>query len=132
MSWERLLTFIFWISPHALLAIVAFLMWQRKVYREFPFFLFYILYEIAEFVVLYALDSIPRITGPQYTYAFLATLVFSIALRFGVIKELSENLFHNHQFVKVVATRGLRWATVILILIGIASAAYAPGGDGIK
>src|SRR5947208_2057484 len=132
MTWERLLTFVFWISPHVLLAIVACLMYQRKLYREFPFFLLYTLYEIAEFIFLYALDSIRGVTGPQYTYAFVGTLIVSIALRFGVIKELSENLFQDHEFIRLTAARGLRWATAILILVGVASAVYAPGGEGIK
>src|SRR5437764_13991612 len=99
MTWERLLTFVFWISPHVLLAIVACLLYQRKLYREFPFFLLYTLYEIAEFIFLYALDSIRGITDPQYTYAFVGTLFVIISMRSGVMKQLCENLFQDLEFM---------------------------------
>src|SRR5215813_1436397 len=132
MTWERLLTFIFWISPHAILAIVAAVVYQRRLYREFPFFLLYTIYEIAAFILLYLLNSMRRVTDTQYIYAFIATLGISIVLRFGVIREVFEDLLRDHEFLKVTATRGLRWAKVVLILIGIASALYASGDEGAR
>jgi len=127
MPWHMLL----WISPHLLLAIVAFLIYKRRVYREFPFFLLYALYEIGAFVLLYALNSISSVTAKQYTYAFMATLAISIALRFGVIKEVSEDLFREHSALRATARQSLRWSKVLLALIGIACAAFAPGEDGL-
>jgi hypothetical protein len=123
---------LLWISPHLLLAMVAIVMYRRRLYRDFPFFLVYTLFEIGEFALLYTLNSIPTITGQQYTYAFVSTLVISIALRFGVIRELSEDLFREHQFLKVAARQSLRWTKGILALIGVACAAFAPGEDGIQ
>jgi len=125
MTWQMLL----WISPHLLLAAVSVLMYKRRLYRDFPFFWLYTLYETVEFALLYALNSIPRITGQQYTYAFLATLVISIALRFGVIREVSDDLFRDHQFLKEAARGSLRWAKALLILAGIACAIFVPGED---
>ncbi len=132
MTWHRLLSLLLWISPHALLALVVIVMYRRRLYREFPVFLLYALYEIGVFALLYTLDLIPSITGRQYTYVFLVTLMVSIALRFGVIKELSEDLFRDHEFLRVAAMRSLRWAKALLALIGIASAAYAPGADSVR
>src|SRR5882757_3416550 len=113
---------LLWISPHVFLAVVAFLMYTRRLHRAFPFFWLYTLYETFEFALLYALNSIPRITGQQYTYAFLVTLVVSIALRFGVIREVSDDLFRDHQFLKEAARGSLRWAKALLVLAGIACA----------
>jgi hypothetical protein len=127
MTWQMLL----WIAPHVLLAVVAAVMYKRRLHRDFPFFWLYTLYEIGEFALLYSLNSIPSITGQQYTYAFLGTLVISIALRFGVIREVSEDLFREHQFLKEAARGSLQWARPLLALVGIACAVYAPGEDGV-
>ncbi|MFY9559029.1 MAG: hypothetical protein WAQ52_02230 [Terriglobales bacterium] len=123
---------LLWISPHLLLAIVAILIYKRRLYREFPFFLLYTLYEIGAFVLLYGLNSVPSVTAQQYTYAFMVTLAISIALRFGVIKEVSEDLFREHPVLKVTARQSLRWSKALLVVIGIACAAYAPGEDGVR
>jgi hypothetical protein len=128
MTWHTLL----WISPHVVLAVVAVLLYQRRLYREFPCFLVYTLFEIGEFALLFALNSIPSATGQQYTYAFIATLVISIALRFGVIREVSDDLFRERQFLKEAARGSLRWTWALLVLIGILCAIYAPGEDGAR
>ena len=128
MTWHTLL----WISPHVLLPVIVVLMYQRRLYRDFPCFLVYMLFEIVEFALLYALNSIPSATEQQYTYAFIATLVISIALRFGVIREVSDDLFRKRQFLKEAARGSLRWTKALLALIGILCAIYVPGDDGTK
>jgi hypothetical protein len=130
MDWHRLLSFCLWISPHVLLAVVAILICRRRLYREFPVFLVYTLYELVEFIVLFALVSFPSITGQQYKYVFVATLVLSIALRFGLIEEVVENLFRDHQFLKTLPKRQLRWLKIALAAAALLFAAYAPAsGD---
>jgi len=121
---------LLWISPHVLLALVAILMYQRRLYRDFPFFWVYTLYETCEFVLLYAMISIRTVTGQQYTYAFLVTLVISISLRFGVIREVSDHLFRERPFLKEAARGSLQWTWALLVLAGIACAVFAPGEDG--
>jgi hypothetical protein len=130
MDWHRLLSFCLWISPHALLAVVAVLIYRRRLYREFPVFLVYTLYELFEFIVLLTLVSIPSITGPQYKYAYVASLVLSIALRFGVIEEVVENLFRDRQFLKALPKRQLRWIKIVLASAALLFAVCAPAnGD---
>jgi hypothetical protein len=128
MTWHMLL----WISPHILLVVVAVLMYQRGLHRDFPAFWVYTLYETGEFAFLYTLNSIPSITGQQYTYAFLATLAISIALRFGVIREVSDDLFREREFLREATRGSLRWTKVVLVFAGIASAIWAPGEDGAR
>jgi hypothetical protein len=100
--------------------------------RSVPVFFVYTLFEIGEFALLYALNSIPSATERQYTYSFIATLVISIALRFGVIREVSDDLFRERQFLQQAASRSLRWTRALLALIGILCAIYVPGDEGAK
>jgi len=106
-NWHKLLLFFLWIAPHVLLGILAVVLCKRRLYREFPCFFVYVLYEIAEFILLFALYFVPG-AGKQYAYAYCATLLFSIVLRFGVIDEISKDLFRESSFLKVSARRSLQ------------------------
>ena len=132
MTWQRLLAFLLWISPHALLVTVAILIYRRRLYREFPVFFIYTLFETLEFVLLYAIYSIRSVTGQQYYYVFVATMIVSIALRFGVIREVSEDLFREREFLRVTSKRSLQWTTVLLASLGIACVVLTPGEQGTR
>lgn len=126
MDWHRQPSFLLWISPHVLLAVVAMLIYRRGVHRHFPVFFVYALYQVVKFIVLLALVSIPSVTGQQYSYAYVVSIVLSIALRFGVIEEVVENLFRDHQFLKALPSRQLRWIKIVLAAAALVFAAYAP------
>ena len=132
LNWHRLLTLFLWISPHACLGVVAVVIYKRRLYREFPCFFTYVLYEIAEFVVLFLLRVVPSVTGNQYAYAYSATLLVSIALRFGVIDEVSKDLFRDSMFLKAAARRALQCVTGLLLVMGVLLAAYAPGDNSVR
>ncbi len=131
LNWHRVVTLFLWISPHALLGILVVVLCKRRLYREFPCFFAYVLYEIAEFILLFALRSVP-VAGKQYAYAFYATLMLSVAVRFGVIDEVSKDLFHESQFLKVAARRSLQAVTGLLLVIGVLLAVYAPGDTSLR
>jgi hypothetical protein len=132
MSWHRVLELFLWISPHMFLGVLAVVLYKRRLYREFPCFFAYVLYEIAEFILLFTLYFVPRVTAEQYAYAYCATLLLSIALRFGVIDEVSKDLFRESQFLKVMARRSLQVVTGLLLIVGVMLAAYVPVGNSIK
>jgi len=118
-----------WIASHVLLGVVAAILCKRRLYRKFPCFLAYAVYEIAKTILLFALYSVVGLTSELYAYAFSATLMFSIALRFGVIDEVSKDLFRESQFVKVAARRLLRGGTGLLLVVAVLFTIYAPGNN---
>lgn len=121
-----------WVTPHMLLGVVAVVLWKRRLYREFPCFFAYVLYEIAQFILLFASRFVPSASIGQYSHVFSATLLFSIALRFGMIDEVSKDLFRESQFLKVTARRSLLGVTGLLLVIGVLLAVYAPGDNSAK
>jgi len=130
-NWQKLPSLFQLISPHVLLAVLAVVLYKRRLYREFPCFFAYVLYEIAKFIPLFALYSIPG-AGKQYAYAFSVTLMLSVALRFGVIDEVSKNLFRESQFLRVAARRSLQCMTGLLLVMGVLLAVYAPGNNSVR
>ena len=137
MNWHKVLFLFLWISPHMLLGVLVVVLCKRRLYREFPCFLAYVFYEIAEFILLFtlylfALYSVAGVTANQYAYAYSATLPFNIALRFGVIDEVCKDLFRDSQFLKVAARRSLLCVTGLLLGVGVLLAVYAPGGNSVR
>jgi hypothetical protein len=130
MDWHRLLSLSLWISPHVLLGVLALVLCQRRLYRKFPCFVAYVFFEITEFILLFGLRS--SATGKPYAYVYYATLMLGVALRFGVIEEVSKDLFRNSQFLKVAARRSLQCVTGLLLLTGVLLAAYAPGDNSVR
>jgi hypothetical protein len=131
MNWHKALSLFLWITPHALLGVLAVVLCKRRLYREFPVFFAYVFYEIAEFILLFGLYSILGV-GKQYGYAYCATLLLSIALRFGVIDEVSKSLFRESQFLKVSARRSLQCVGGLLLVMGVLLAVYAPGDNSAR
>jgi hypothetical protein len=132
LNWHRLLALFLWISPHALLGVVAAMIWKRRLYREFPCICAFVFYEIAEFILMLTLYSLPSVTRNQYAYAYYATLMLSVALRFGVIDEVSRDLFRESQYLKAVSRRSLQCVTGLLLAIGVLLAVYAPGDNSVR
>lgn len=126
LNWHKALSLFLLISPHVLLGVLAVILYKRRLHREFPCFFAYVLYEIAKFIPLFALYSVQGVTSKPYAYVFSATLIISIALRFGVIDEVSKGLFRESQFLKVAARRSLQCVTGLLLVLGVLFAVYAP------
>src|SRR5208282_2796278 len=84
---------------------------------------------IAEFILLYTLHKVHMVTRNQYMWAYCTTLMVSIILRFGVIDEISGDLFRESPFLKVSARRTLQWTTGFLLPAAVLLAVYAPGSN---
>jgi len=132
LSWHRSLSLLLWIAPHALLSVLAFVLCKHRLYRKHPVFFAYLVYEIAVFILLFGLYSVLGVTSKPYGYAYCATLMVSIALRFGVINEVAKDLFRESQFLQVSAPRSLQCVAVVLLAIGVLLAVYAPGDNSAR
>jgi len=132
MSWYKGLSLFLWVTPHALLGVLVVILCKRRLYREFPVFFAYVVYEISEFILLFGLRYLRSVTEEQYAYVFSATLLLSIALRFGVIDEVSKDLLRKSPFLRISAKRLLRGVAGLLLGLGILFAFYASGDNRVK
>jgi hypothetical protein len=132
MDWHRFVALLLWISPHVLLGVLAATLCKLRLYRKFPCFSVYVLYEIANFVLLFVMRSVPSVTETQYVYVYYATLIVSVVLRFGVISEVARDLFREPQFLMVSAKRSLQCMQALLLVMGVLFAIYAPGHNSVR
>jgi hypothetical protein len=82
--------------------------------------------------LLFTLRSLPAVTAKQYTYAYYSTLLISIILCFGVIDEVSEDLFRASGGVQAAARRSLWSVTALLLAAGVLLAVLAPGDNTVR
>jgi hypothetical protein len=125
-QWYKFALYYLWIAPHALLAVVAVFMYTRRLHKNFPVFFVYTLYETLGFLLrfaAYTLGQGPR--GGLYRYVFIVTVAGSTALRFGIIQEIFNNVFHDYPRLESLASASMRWVTGLLVLAAIWTAFYS-------
>jgi hypothetical protein len=127
MTAHRLLYLYLWIAPHVLLGVLAVILVRRKLVQEFPAFFLYTVFEVFQFVILFAMVRIPAVTGHQYTVTWLVGSAVSMALRFAIVHEVFNHLFQSYPALSAFGTRLFRWATVVLIVVALALVAYTSG-----
>ncbi len=115
-----------WLAPHALQIVIAVIMVRRGLFREFPFFFAYTIFQILEEGTLFILDHHPRVTGIQYWQAQWIGHLIAIALRFSVIREVYSNAFRDYPGFKQLSRILFRVAATALIFIAIVIVARAP------
>jgi hypothetical protein len=125
--WYRFVSFYLWVAPHVLLAAVAVLLWKRRLQTNFPVFVLYVWYEIAEFILLFSISLTDLTLGGGYSKVFLGTLAISAVLRFGVIQEIFNNVFRGHGPVEALAAVSLRWITGVLLTAAVLCAIFVSG-----
>jgi len=118
-----------WIAPHALQFVIALIMIRRKLFREFPVFFAYTVFQIVEGGTLFILDHVPAVSGYQYWHAHWVSLLISDALSFGVIWEIFSYVFRDYHGLGELTRIVFRWALVFLLFAAIAVAASAPDDD---
>ena len=127
VNWYRFGWYYAWIAPHALLAVLAVLMFVRRLYKNFPIFFVYCIYETFEFSFLFAIRAVDPTGKILYRDVFVATLAGSTALRFGIIQEIFNNVFRGYPRLETIATTALHWVTGLLLIAAILVAGYSPG-----
>ncbi len=128
----RPLFFYLWIAPHVLLGVILLLMIRKRLYQQFPMFLLYTAFELFQFIILFAVFiRTGSLDSDRYRVAFALGTAISAALRFGIIYEIFGDVFRHYNALSELGRVLFRWATVILLLIGVALAgSHGSGSDG--
>ena len=125
----RWLLFYLWVAPHAFQAVLAIIMIRRKLFRLFPAFFAYTVYEIVQFVVLFTMDLIHSVSAYQWSMTALVGVTGSMVLRFLVVHEIFSNVFESYPALKAFGGVLFRWATVVLMIVAVTMVGYSSGTE---
>jgi hypothetical protein len=115
-----------WLAPHILQLVLAAWIIRRGMYKLFPIFLAYLLFEATEEFVLYAMDVLPSVSWQTFWRTFCVGLVIEGLLRVLLVGELFSHLVRSWPSVAKFGNRLVSGTGVVLVLIASVAAAYAP------
>jgi hypothetical protein len=115
-----------WVGPHVLLAVLAFLTWRRGLYKLFPAFFVYLIFEAIQELTLYALDLLPSVSDDTYWRAYIAVLVIEILVKLAVIWELFSHLVTIRPSVARTGSQLIVCTGAALTVLAMLAAAHAP------
>ncbi len=121
------LKYVFFVGPASLQAVLAGFMLRRKLYREYPIFLAYTVSHVVRFAVLFCIYH--QGSREAYRYTYLCAEVLDAALSFAVIYELFSAVLRSYEGIRTLAVMVFRWATVVLLVVAVLTAASARGAD---
>jgi len=123
---HSLLWHYLWLGPQILQAALVVLLWRRRVYKQFPVFFAYLIFEATEAITLYLMDVLPSVSVGAWWLAFCIGLVFEGFIRLGVMGELFFHLLRSRPALAKIGGRLITCTGAVLVLLATLAAAYAP------
>src|SRR5438874_7600054 len=117
------LRYYFWIAPHILLAGLLIAVYRRGLLRRLPFFIAYLVFELAQFVALLVMNWLPATSENQYRWILVLGMGLSLLVKFGVIYELSNELVLSHSALIDLWQMVFRWTGGVLLLVAVFTSA---------
>ena len=118
------LRYYLWIVPHVILGVLLFSLLRLRLQRRLPFFLSYVVFEIAQFLSLLILNVLPAFSRAQYSRVFVFGLILSTFLKVGVMYELGRDLLVSRPVQLGASLPLMRWIAAPILLIGASASAF--------
>ncbi len=111
-----------WVGPKVIQIPVVIAIVQRRLWKEFPFFLSFLIFQIARTAVLFSLRSWPLI----YTYIYWITEALEAPIALCVIYEIFACALKPYPSLARLTRVLFFWALIVLVLITLGAASAAP------
>jgi hypothetical protein len=112
------LRYYLWIAPHILLGLVLISSLRKRLYKQLPFFFFYVAFELVDFLVLF---TVSRVVTPSsisvYVWFLTGGAVISGLVQLALLYELAQALIFSRTPLKGISGRVSRWTLAGLLLI---------------
>jgi hypothetical protein len=116
-----------WVVQPALQAMVALVVFRRKLHKDFTTFLTFLIAQVAIFAVEYPLYRWGSRDAYFYVYWFSNSL--NLILEFKIIHEVFLDIFRPYHALKDLGTALFKWAALIMILVSVVLISISPGWD---
>ncbi|MFZ1010091.1 MAG: hypothetical protein WAN65_24855 [Candidatus Sulfotelmatobacter sp.] len=123
---HSLLWHYLWVGTDVLLLVLALLTWRRQLYRLFPAFFVYMVFEGIQGLTLYVMDLAPRVSADVFWRAEIAIIMMEAIVKLAVIREIFSNLVRPRPSVARTGKYLIVCAVVVLVAVAAVAAAYAP------
>jgi hypothetical protein len=122
------LRYYLWIAPHLLLGVFLWVFLRRRLQKQLPFFLAYLLLEQASFLSSVIIAVLAARDPTHSTHLYRWTLVWSLGIvslaSFGVIYELANQMILSRSSLAHALRPVLRWSAAALALLAAVASAH--------
>ena len=115
-----------WFLQLGLHAILSLVVIERRLYRQFPIFAFYISWRALKGLVLLSMNYSSSVTGNEYAAGFAVGAAVDALLGFAMISEIFKHLLSGYPALRKLGIVLVRWVTVGLLIMVIGLAWLAP------
>jgi hypothetical protein len=116
-----------WLVQPALQAVIAIVVFRRKLHQQFPMFFAYTLFQIALFFVEYPVNRWG--SDSAYFYTFWVGAAINVVLAFKIIHEIFADIFRPYHALRDLGTALFKWAALIMVLVSVVVISVSPGWD---
>ena len=106
-----------WCAQPTLQAVVAAILWRRKLHKQFPVFFLFLMAQVANFAIMFPLWLIRA--GTAYFWLFWLGEAVTAVLGFKVIHEIFLDVFRPYHTLKDLGTLLFKWAGVVMLLVSV-------------
>jgi hypothetical protein len=126
MHLARLLSHVFWFASVPCQGFLFAMLVRRRLHLQFPMFTLYTAWGGLQTATLLTVNYSPLFSGNDYFHAFVTGAIGEAALSFFVIYEVFHYVTSNYPAADDLGATLFRWTTVLLLLLTIVLAWYAP------
>jgi len=131
MPFAALTWHLIWFVRVPLHVVLAIYVVRRNLRREFPIFVYYILWTAAASTGLLLMNYAPYVSGDEYAMGYVFGVAVGNILSFGVIYEVFRYMLRGYPALRATGTTLFAWATIALLVVVVALAWYSPAqGEG--
>jgi len=116
---------VLWASQPVLQSVVVFSLWRKKLYKEFPVFMAYLLTQIAFVAFLFPFYNFAsdHVFYRYWTFLNWGASFVGFSLAFKVLHEIFMDVFRPYHSMKDLGTILFRWGALVMLLVGVVVAA---------
>jgi len=129
MTVQRFIVYFTWIVPTVLQVIIAAILTGRKLYRDFPVFLCYTIFQIINSLTCLALALHPAASYSLYFYVSWLGKIIEVSLSFAVIYEIFSHVFYSYEAFRRLGSLLFGWCLLILLMLAVVTVASEDGSD---
>ena len=118
---------VLWISHPVLeLLLAAALLW-RKLYRKFPVFFSFVVFQLLDFAVLFPIHQYRSYN--LYFYSYWIASSIGLIFAFLVIHEIFLEVFRPYHMLRDMGTILFKWAALVMMIVALVVAVSNPAGE---
>src|SRR5271165_7210654 len=104
--------YILWFMTPTMMTIIAAAMYRRRLYKEFPYFFNYVIFQILSFVVQFSLRN-----WYNWYYVNWTSTALSIVVTFAVLLEIFKDAFRPYEALRDLSIILFRWCALVVVLV---------------